>query len=66
MVVKSPPDGHTIMVGPRRSSRAASLSKIPYDVVKDLTAVTNVGSTSLALVVHKAVPATRRGSSSPG
>src|SRR6266699_2955287 len=30
--------------------------KISYDVVKDLSAVTNVGSTSLALVVHKSVP----------
>src|SRR5258706_8043584 len=58
MVVKSPPDGHTIMVGPASIVTAPHLyPKIPYDVVKDLTAVTNVGSTSLALVVHKAVPA---------
>src|SRR5258708_8970266 len=57
-VAKSPPDGHTIMVGPASIVTAPHLyPKIAYDVVKDLTAVTNVGSTSLALVVHKAVPA---------
>src|SRR5258706_4844235 len=58
LVAKSPPDGHTIMVGPASIVTAPHLyPKIPYDVLKDLTAVTNVGSTSLALVVHKAVPA---------
>src|SRR5258707_15087319 len=58
VVVKSPPDGHTIMVGPASIVTAPHLyPNIPYDEVKDLTAVTNVGSTSLALVVHKAVPA---------
>jgi len=57
VVVKSPPDGHTIMVGPASILTAPHLyPKISYDVVKDLTAVTNVGSTSLALVVHKSVP----------
>ena len=58
VVVKSPPDGHTIMVGPASIVTAPHLyPKISYDVVKDLSAVTNVGSTSLALVVHKSVPA---------
>src|SRR2546423_6445136 len=57
MVVKSPPDGHTIMVGPASIVTAPHLyPKISYDVVKDLSAVTNVGSTSLALVVHKSAP----------
>jgi len=57
IVVKSPPDGHTLMVGPASIVTAPHLyPKIPYDVVKDLSAVTSVGSTSLALVVHKSVP----------
>jgi len=56
-VVKAPPDGHTIMVGPASIVTAPHLyPKISYDVVKDLTAVTNVGSTSLALAVHKSAP----------
>src|SRR5256886_14866407 len=57
IVVKSAPDGHTLMVGPASIVTAPHLyPKIPYDVVKDLSAITNVGSTSLALVVHKSVP----------
>jgi len=57
IVVKSPPDGHTLMVGPASIVTAPHLyPKISYDVIKDLSAVTNVGSTSLALVVHKSVP----------
>src|SRR5256714_5295999 len=57
IVVKSAPDGHTLMVGPASIVTAPHLyPKIPYDVVRDLSAITNVGSTSLALVVHKSVP----------
>jgi tripartite-type tricarboxylate transporter receptor subunit TctC len=57
IVVKSPPDGHTLMVGPASIVTAPHLyPNISYDVVKDLSAVTGVGSTSLALVVHKSVP----------
>ncbi len=57
MVVKAPADGHTIMVGPASIVTAPHLySKIAYNVVKDLTPVTSIGSTSLALVVHKSVP----------
>src|SRR5256712_12302572 len=58
VVVKPPPDGHTTMVGPASIVTAPHIyPNIAYDVVKDLTAITNVGSTSLALVVHKSVPA---------
>ncbi len=58
MVVKAPADGQTIMVGPASIVTAPHLyPKIAYDVVKDLSPVTNVGSTSLALVVHKSVAA---------
>lgn len=57
MVVKSPADGHTIMVGPASIATAPHLyPNIAYDVVKDLSPITNIGSTSLALVVHKSVP----------
>ncbi len=57
MVVKAPADGHTIMVGPASIVTAPHLySKIAYNVIKDLTPITSIGSTSLALVVHKSVP----------
>jgi tripartite-type tricarboxylate transporter receptor subunit TctC len=57
VVVKSPPDGTTIMAGPASIVTAPHLyPNISYDVTRDLTAVTLVGSTSLALVVNKSVP----------
>src|SRR5207247_3704307 len=57
IVVKSAPDGHTLMVGPASIVTAPHLyPKISYNVVRDLTAITNVGSTSLAPVVHKSGP----------
>src|SRR2546430_14503889 len=41
IVVKSAPDGHTLMVGPASIVTAPHLyPKIPYDVVKDLSAIT--------------------------
>ena len=56
-VAKSPPDGHTIMVGPASSLTAPHLYPKPgCDVIKKLLPITNMGSTSLALVVHKGVP----------
>jgi tripartite-type tricarboxylate transporter receptor subunit TctC len=57
LVAKSPPDGHTIMVGPASALTAPHLyPKLGYDVIKDLQPITNIGSTSLALAVHKDVP----------
>ena len=53
---KAPPDGHTIMVGPASALTAPHLyKKLAYDVIKDFAPITNVGSTSLALVVHKSL-----------
>ena len=57
MVAKAAPDGHTIMVGPASALTAPHLyAKLNYDVIKDLQPITNIGSTSLVLAVHKAFP----------
>src|SRR5207247_4541585 len=57
VVVKSATDRHTRIVGVAAFDTAPHLyPKISYDVVMDLSAITNVGSTSLALVVHKSAP----------
>jgi tripartite-type tricarboxylate transporter receptor subunit TctC len=54
---KAAPDGYTLMAGPASIVTAPHLyKKLPYDVIRDLTPISNVGSTSLALVVHKEVP----------
>ena len=57
VAAKAPPDGHTIMVGPASAVTVPHLySKLGYDVIRDFTPITNIGSTSLALVVHKSLP----------
>ena len=58
-VAKSPPDGYTLLVG-NAGSLAAGLSlrsKIPYDVLRDFMPVSLLADTTIALVVHPAVPA---------
>ncbi len=57
MVAKSPADGHTLMVGPASSITGPHLyAKLPFDIIKDLQPITNVGTTSLVLAVHKNFP----------
>jgi tripartite-type tricarboxylate transporter receptor subunit TctC len=57
LVAKSIPDGHTLMVGPASSITGPHLyAKLPFDIIKDLQPITNVGTTSLVLAVHKSFP----------
>jgi tripartite-type tricarboxylate transporter receptor subunit TctC len=58
--VKSPPDGHTMLVG---SSSEIGISpslyaKLPYDVSRDLIAATPVAATPMVLVVTPSLPVT--------
>jgi hypothetical protein len=58
-VAKSPPDGHTIVVGTvgTHSINGALYTKMPYDMVKDFTPITLLATTPNMLVVHNDVPA---------
>jgi tripartite-type tricarboxylate transporter receptor subunit TctC len=58
-VAKSPPDGHTIVVGTvgTHSINGALYTKMPYDMVKDFAPVTLLATTPNLLVVHNDVPA---------
>jgi len=52
MVSKSPPDGHTMLLASTGMCiAAASGKKLPYDYLKDLRAVAQIGSTPLIIVV---------------
>ena len=58
VVAKAAPDGYTLL----QSSNALAISpgiysKLPFDVLKDFTPVSEVTTTFLVLVVHPSVPA---------
>jgi tripartite-type tricarboxylate transporter receptor subunit TctC len=57
-VVKSRPDGYTLLFGAAAMSTNPSLlPSMPYDLFRDLAPITVVGRTPLVLVVHPSVPA---------
>lgn len=58
IVVKSPPDGHTLLATPGSALSATPyLQKVPFDPVKDLTAISPIGDFSFLLAGHPALPA---------
>jgi tripartite-type tricarboxylate transporter receptor subunit TctC len=55
---RAAPDGYTLMVGyVGTHGTNPAVRKVPYDAVKDFTAVAMVGGTPNVLVVHPSVPA---------
>lgn len=59
-VVRAPADGYTLLLGVTASQTIspALLRKSPYDPLRDFTAISNVGSTPLVLVVNPKLPVT--------
>ena len=55
---KSVPDGYTLLQGyvGTHGTNPATRSKLPYDAVKDFTAVGMIGATPNVLVVHASLP----------
>jgi tripartite-type tricarboxylate transporter receptor subunit TctC len=58
-VAKSPPDGHTLVMGTvgTHSINGALYSKMPYDMVRDFTPVAHIASAPNLLVVNNDLPA---------
>jgi tripartite-type tricarboxylate transporter receptor subunit TctC len=55
---KAPPDGYTlIMVSAGHTINPAMIRKMPYDSVKDFTALGVIADVPTALVIHPSVPA---------
>ena len=55
-LVRSPPDGYTIMMVTSTHTINPSILKTPYDAVKDFAPVTTITRAPFALVVHSAMP----------
>jgi len=59
LVAKSPPDGQTLILSAASHTIAGSLyAKLPYDPLKDFTAIGHIGNVDYVLLVAAAVPAT--------
>lgn len=58
-VAKSPADGYTLMMTTAgiQATNAALFTKLPYDPVKDFSAVSRVGTTGMMLMVRADYPA---------
>jgi tripartite-type tricarboxylate transporter receptor subunit TctC len=63
LVAKSPPDGHTLLVGYNGpiAVNVSLFENLPYDPLKDLAPVTLAVTTPQFLVVHPSVPASTVG-----
>ena len=58
MVARSAPDGHTILMAfSSHASNPALYSKLPFDINKDFSSITLVGSSPLVIVVNPKFPA---------
>jgi tripartite-type tricarboxylate transporter receptor subunit TctC len=58
VVVKSPPDGHVLLVGSHGISYQSSFFKdTPYDWQKDIAPVAKIAGSGYAMMVHSSVPA---------
>ena len=62
MVAKSPPDGYTLLIVGATAAVLPSLrNNLPYDLERDLTAISLVSNAPFVLVVHPSVPARSAG-----
>lgn len=57
LVAKSPSDGSVLLLGANTMPINASLQKLPFDLLKDFSAVAMMASAPMALVVHPSVQA---------
>ena len=56
-VARAAPDGYTLLVNPSLFVITPMLLKVPYDPVRDFTAISNFGTVPLAVAVNKSMPA---------
>ena len=57
LVAKSAPDGYTLLMAFSSHASNAALSKLPFDIHKSFSAITQVGSAPMVVIAHPAFPA---------
>ena len=60
IVAKAPPDGYTVLltIGPPHGAYPLFTKNVPFDTIKDFTAIAMVGTSSQVIVVHPSLPVT--------
>jgi len=56
MIVRAVPDGYTVGIGTGSIATSAALTKLPYDPIKDVLAMSMIAETGYLLVVHPSLP----------
>ena len=58
-VAKAAPDGYTLLLGTASTfgTNSATMSKLPYDAIRDFTPVVMIATTPYLLLAHPSVPA---------
>ena len=56
-MVKSPPDGYTLLSILSSHVIVPNLAPTPYDVIRDFAAIATIANTQLVLVIHPSLPA---------
>jgi tripartite-type tricarboxylate transporter receptor subunit TctC len=57
VVAKSPPDGYTLLMAFSSHASNAALSKLPFDIKKDFSSITQVASGPAVVIANPALPA---------
>ena len=60
IVAKAAPDGYTVLltIGPPHGAYPFFTKNVPFDTIKDFTAITMVATSSQVIVVHPSLPVT--------
>jgi tripartite-type tricarboxylate transporter receptor subunit TctC len=59
LVARSAPDGYTLLMALSSHASNPALSKLPFDIERDFTSITQVGSAPMVVVANPALPARR-------
>jgi tripartite-type tricarboxylate transporter receptor subunit TctC len=57
LVARSAPDGYTLLMAFSSHASNPALSKLPFDIERDFTSITQVGSAPMVVVANPALPA---------